>query len=517
MDDLHADYGLIPDSRAQALWSELAAAAKVPPTTRGTALGRVLDSSHAEIIARVLPPLLEVIRLGEAEGTEYRTEVAALLLALPRPALAKAMQKLDIPDRRRALNTGARLLAPEALVPLVSAGAVAYQQVISARFGELLAKLAAGAGNGDARLGGRANEGFRALVEQMNERWAMSLLNTSESSFDLLFRDEGPAETSRSAIAPGATRLIQLSLETGAVGPMVWLALRFLAESEEGIRRVVELLKGAEPTLASKVITEQIATLPRLTLLLREQPIDWGATDALIAQLGTNAARPLVDQLILADARAVRRAIMDRLVRLGPDIRSVALDHINDERWFVVRNMVVLLREAGCFVEPVLGDTLATHPEARVRREALLLRLERTGARERALTDALRDADKQVLRTALHAAGSSLPPGAVLVLARRLAEPGFPPELRPPALALLGRSNAPAALEALLRVVDGGRTLLGRMQLAPKTPELLAALTGLARSWQQDPRAREFLRLAGRTGDPEIFAAARPPAEPEES
>lgn len=513
MDELQESYGTIPVSQAQALWAELAAAARQPAQTPGAELGRALDSSHAEALAHVLAPLLEVIRMTEPAGARYREEVAALLLNVPRPTLTKALEKLDIPDRRRVLNTASRLLAPASLVPLVVCAAPSYEQTISARFGELLARLATEV-RGDTLVAQRAEDSFRTLVQHLNDRWAASLLNTSSTGFDLLYRDDIP-EISKSALAPGPSRIMQLSLETGAVGPMVWLALRSLAESEEGIRRVVELLKTAEPTLASKVITEQIATPGRLALLLREQPIDWGAADALVAQLGVNAARTLIDQLVIADTRATRRSIMDRLVQIGPEIRAAVLERITDERWYVVRNMVLLLREAGCFVEPVLGDSLATHADARVRREALLLRVERTGSRDRALSDALRDPDKQVVRTALHAAGSVLPGSGVLVLSRRLSEPTFPTELRPLALILVGRSSAPAALEALLRVVDGGRTLLGRTQLAPKSPDLIAALTGLARSWTGDARAREFLRLAARTNDPEIMAAIRTPATQE--
>jgi hypothetical protein len=193
------------------------------------------------------------------------------------------------------------------------------------------------------------------------------------------------------------------------------------------------------------------------------------------------------------------------------------MGQLNDDRWFVVRNALVLLREAGCYVEPVLGDGLATHPEPRIRREALLLRLARPETRDRALSDGLRDPDRMVLRTALRSAGETLPPSAVLVLARRLAEPTFPAELRVPAITLLGRSRADAALDALLRVVDGGRSLLGRSSLAAKSPEVLAALGGLARTWPADPRARDFLRLAGRTGDPEMLAAIRSPASQEKA
>ena len=513
MENYQADFGVVSGPQAAALWSELAAAAKLPPNVGGAELGRALDSMSAAAIARALVPLLEVLRM-DGEGGEYRAELAELLLALPQAALGRALQELDIPDRRRAIDTATQVLRAAALVPLLTAAATAYEQMVSDRFGSLLGRLAALAASGEGAVGERANADFRALVRNLNNRWATSLLYNSTTGADVLYSEE-VVEATQSTQAPAGSRVLQLALETGAVGPMVWVALRSMTESEEGIRGLLDLLKTAEPTLASQVIGEQLGTPTRLVLLLREQPIDWAAADTVITALGAQAARPLVEQLILADARAVRRAIMDRLVQLGPEIRPVLLHYLGDDRWFVVRNMVVLLREAGCYMEPVVGDNLATHPEPRVRREALLLRLERRESRERAISDALRDSDKQVLRSALHAAGSNLPLGAVLVLARRLAEPSFPAELRTLALGLLGRSDAPASLEALLRVVAGGRTLLGRTTLAPKSPELMAALSGLARSWPDDSRARDFLRLASRSGDPELLAAIRSPASRE--
>ena len=80
--------------------------------------------------------------------------------------------------------------------------------------------------------------------------------------------------------------------------------------------------------------------------------------------------------------------------------------------------------------------------------------------------------------------------------------------MRTLAVRALGYTRAPAALEVLLRLTSGGRTLLGREKLPPKSPELLAALAGLASGWQGDPRVRVVLRRATASGDPDIGAAA---------
>jgi hypothetical protein len=48
---------------------------------------------------------------------------------------------------------------------------------------------------------------------------------------------------------------------------------------------------------------------------------------------------------------------------------------------------------------------------------------------------------------------------------------------------------------------------MGKPRLADKSPEVLAALQTLARSWSADARAQELLQLAARAKDPELRTA----------
>jgi hypothetical protein len=190
------------------------------------------------------------------------------------------------------------------------------------------------------------------------------------------------------------------------------------------------------------------------------------------------------------------------------------MEHLEDERWYVVRNMIALLREAGCSVDDVPVERFRAHNDARVRRETLQLQLENPSTRDAALVEALADNDKHVLRTALQAARSDLPESAVSILARRVMDSAFPPEFRVISLFLLGRSGSIHALDTLLAFVAGGKTLFGKPKLAPKSPEMLAALGGLARSWPNEKRASALLELARESKDDQIINAlkAAPPA-----
>jgi len=85
------------------------------------------------------------------------------------------------------------------------------------------------------------------------------------------------------------------------------------------------------------------------------------------------------------------------------------------------------------------------------------------------------------------------------------------PENRLMAVAALGRVRDPSVLEALLRLADGGRSLLGRPKLPPKTPVLVAALRALGGTWATDPRAARVLAAAARSSDPELRQLGVPP------
>jgi hypothetical protein len=81
-------------------------------------------------------------------------------------------------------------------------------------------------------------------------------------------------------------------------------------------------------------------------------------------------------------------------------------------------------------------------------------------------------------------------------------------EIRLLAVRALGACPDPSALEALLRLADGGRTLLGRARVAARTPEVLAALGALRRGWSHDPKAERLLAAAVASADVQVRRAA---------
>ena len=84
----------------------------------------------------------------------------------------------------------------------------------------------------------------------------------------------------------------------------------------------------------------------------------------------------------------------------------------------------------------------------------------------------------------------------------------MPDELRIHAVRALGQSRERAALDALLRLVDGGKSVLGKPKLAPPTPIVVAAVRALADVWSADRQASDMLALARGSSDPELRQAA---------
>jgi hypothetical protein len=73
---------------------------------------------------------------------------------------------------------------------------------------------------------------------------------------------------------------------------------------------------------------------------------------------------------------------------------------------------------------------------------------------------------------------------------------------------VITRVRTPEALRILLEVIALRRRWFVK-RMAPKSPELLAALAGLAAYWRDDPAAAEVLFHARQHHDSEIRTAAR--------
>lgn len=438
-------------------------------------------------------------------------ELAAAIAGTDPADLAAAIRsEANLTERKRVLRRASRCATPAARLKLGRAAAAAYERPMSAVLSALLDKLAHEAEHLPEPTRVAADHAYRDLFDDIIDAWSTSSVSRISSGYDSLFAQE-PEETESGAgsVTPEAQRVLALAFETGATGNMLWDAATKVSDNEQGVRHILTMLKSAPAgSRAAAAVAQQFANPQRLAMLLLEDPVDFDTVDALLGSMGSGAAAALIDALAEAKTRSTRRALLDRLVAMGPGIGPLVVSRLNgDNRWYVQRNMLTLLREAKCKSDGVQLDLYLEHADARVRREATQLRFLDPVGRERALAAALRDGDVGMLKVGLRAARSSMPESVVPILAKRVVDPAFPPEFRTSALHLLARSSSMLALEALLRFAMGGTSIFGKPKLAQKSPEMMVALSGLARTWPTERRAAPLIAAAHESKDNEIVRA----------
>jgi hypothetical protein len=121
---------------------------------------------------------------------------------------------------------------------------------------------------------------------------------------------------------------------------------------------------------------------------------------------------------------------------------------------------------------------------------------------------ALQDPDPRVARLGLGEVQRKCPGPLTPIVAGIAVDSRVGEDLRILAVRALGRSGDQSGRDALLHLVDGGRTLLGRPRLAAPTPICVAAVRALAEGWRRDSIAALVLTLARSSSHPELRQAA---------
>jgi len=167
---------------------------------------------------------------------------------------------------------------------------------------------------------------------------------------------------------------VQMGLELDMVGPLTWRAIARLEQADR-LASLLDLLEGAPAGSAVEAVWARVATPAAVRRVLEGAPIDFRSLDRLLGRVGLEAADLLLDFLATAEERAVRRALLDRLVTLGAVLGPRLAARLGDERWYVVRNLLWMLDRLPALPPDFSPGPFSAHADARVRREALKLRL----------------------------------------------------------------------------------------------------------------------------------------------
>lgn len=516
-------------SRSVELWIGLASAALsgdgesalVDAATEPAVVARALDEhpraeAYDQVIVGYLLQIARELRTAGGEDAGVLRRRTSRLIAALRPDTLRRFLEMggNVVQRRDFLLNAADGLAVDAVIEIVKAAAEASGQTISHGLVRMLSKLAAHAELGDEHRRPVADANLREQVGRLIADW--SLADPNPELYGRLLQHVATTGVGRGRT--GRTddhdalplRILQMGLEIDAEGPMLERAVSRSIEAglaREAVALLAEVPGQAER--AARAVAERLRQPAALATLLAVEPVDFDTLDRLLPFAPPAAYERLLDALAESESRVTRRRLLDRLSSSPVDLLPHIVKRLSDERWYVQRNMLALLERAGRVPEGVSIEPWTRHHDRRVRYQAIRVALLLPAGRDRALRNALEDDDPKLNQLALTSLQAACPPALVDDVAAIALDMTAPEEHRVLAIRALAHVDAPRSLDTLLTLADGGRTILGRARLAPRSAVLLAALQGLAGRWSSDERAAAVLGLAAGASDPAIRAAAK--------
>jgi len=518
-----------PSSTEVELWIGLARAALSADEvtedveTGPAAVAKAIDEhpraeAYDQVIVGYLFQIAKELKTSSGEKAEELRRRTSQLIGSLRPETLNRLLKMggDATQRGRFVLDSTHGMAVDAVIEIVKAAADASGQTISHGLVRMLSKLALHAELGSELARPRADTELREQVNRLLVNW--DLQDPNPETYGRVLHHLATSLphvnlASKVNEAPDPIRLIQMSLETGTVGPIVEKAVDELAQHGQS-KMVTELLSNrpdADVTVADSLLTWLVRPSALKALMARE-PLDVASLDALLPRLSLEGYEYLLNVLASSENRATRRRLVDRLSRTEMDIGHLVLRHLNDSRWYVQRNMLILLERAARVPEGFSPAPWVMHEDPRVRCEAIRLQLKLPHERDQAIVHALEDLDPRVVHLGLTALQYAVPEELLWRVLNLAIDADLDDDIRTLAVKVAAKVQRLPVLDVLLELTDGGRSLLGRFRLPVKTPVLLAALRALADTWATNDRAATVLAAAHESPDPEIQTAVSPSA-----
>lgn len=397
-------------ARAAELWNGLARAAMTtdqagpPPETvptEPTVVARAIDERHGAeaydqvIVGYLLQIANELKNPAAAEAAALRRRTAQLIGAL-RPETLRRLVEMggDVAQRRQFVLNAASGMAVDAVVEILKAAADASGQTISHGLVRMLSKLAEHAGLGHEAVRPLADGALREQVRQLLSGWHLEDPNPGEYGRVLQHvatraRSRTTAPAVRRPVDQDPLRIVQMSLEIGEIGPLLDRALdQVLGEGR--FAPVLQLLASAprECGAAAETLMARMVAPRSIAALAAREPLDVDVLDELLPSIPPESYEVLLDALANSKNRSTRRKLLDRLANTSLDVVPLIAARLEDEQWYVVRNMLVLLHRLGRLPRGFSALRWADHPDVRVRYEAIQLALAIPPERDAALSRA---------------------------------------------------------------------------------------------------------------------------------
>ncbi|TDJ57437.1 MAG: hypothetical protein E2O47_00090 [Gemmatimonadetes bacterium] len=471
------------------------------------------DRTYDQVIVGYLTQLGRELKLREgAEAKALQEQIAGLVRELDQSTLTRLLGVGGgLTQRGQLLSDMSATLPVDAVMDLIKAAESTGEQTISHSFLRLLTKLADHADPGATTTRTpHADENFRESIRALLADWSLEDPNP-EAYTELLDRlaaggaDEASATASETASE--APRIIQMGMEVSVFGTTVAHAVDDLLHSGR-LQELLEIIDAAPEGSTGPADTwSHLSSPEQVRYLLAHDEHDIEGVQRVLERLGIEAAEPLLDALATATSRAMRHRLLSTLTTMGSDVGPMAAARLPDAEWFVKRNLLILLGSLPEWPTDFSPEPYARADDARVRREAvkLMLQAEAAQVRGEGILIGVADDDASIVRMALTAATAACPPKAERQVLKLLQhDDGDIRVLATRVLACFTTSRARAAL--LDRALAKRKWWQRRRRLAVASPQVLAALGALSKTWADSPAVQRVLDSARNSPHEEIRA-----------
>ena len=469
---------------------------------------RPRDVAYDQVVVGYLLQIAEELKKkGGGEAVALQKRISNLVGGLEGETIRRLLAMgNDATQRRKFMLDATQGMAVEAVLDLVKAASKTDGQNVSNSMLRLLSKLAVHADHGPGQNREQADTELRVQVSKLVTDWDLEDPNPDAYRLALdRMASETPMFTGIDQFPCEPERLLAMGFEIEMLGEPVWRAVDELAARAD-FTPLLELLDAAPPGWIRDTLWHYVASPERLHAVLQRAPINFGLVHRLVARMRLAAVEPLLDAIENADDRTAS-SLIDILAGMGVEIGGFITSRLASARWPLLRTFLAVLGRLPEWPADFQPREYVRHPDNAVRREALRILLKSPSSRDDAITQAVSDPDERLVRLALGAAMNNCPAQAASVLMLRATDEGLSADLRALGVRVLASHKSSQTVRWLVdRTLGKKRFFFGR-QLAVKSPEMLAALSGLAAHWRTDAAAAPVLTLARRSTDPEIADA----------
>ncbi len=467
------------------------------------------DAAYDQVVVGYLLQIAEELKTKSGKDAAALQKRISRLVATLQPDTLERLLEMggDVRQRRKFVADASQGMAVDAVVELVQAAASTSGQTISHSLVRMLSKLAVHADEGAPLARTQADVALRDQVQRLVGDWQLEDPNPDgyRLALEKMAREAPVFQPTDDVFPCEPERLLAMGIEIQILGDPVWRSVDQLCARPD-ITPLLDLLDAAPPGWMRDTLWRHVASQDRLHVQLHRAPINMQVVQRLVARMQLAAVEPLLDALESADDRLVS-SLLDLLTGLGAEAAPFVVERLAGARWGMQRQLLAVLGKFGELPAGFSARDYMRHGDGTVRREALRMMIRVPETRDVAITTALGDSDERIVRLAIGAAMTNCPSTAAALLMSRADDPALSPDLRALSIRALSSHRAPATVAFLVSRTAGKKRLFRSRALANKSPEMLAALSGLATHWRNDPAAAPVLAVAETSNDREITDA----------